>query len=199
MDGARKFQLCVGWSAVTASLIAIFWTIWYLATGEVPVVSSIKMTEEWTYVLPVKMSRWWDILIGPIWATVAILVLSSRKNLDDKFVLDMVFGLICGLVSGLVFNVRFGLAFSLTFGLASSMVPVMINVTIPPSDYAPVIIAAFILAFGLAISLVCGLAALGLALSLVCGLAALGLALCLVYGLAHGLAALCSGRKSGIG
>ncbi len=107
MDSSRKLQLCLRWSVVAAGLIAAFWTIWYLATGEVPVVSSIKMTEEWTYVLPVKMSRWWDILIGPIWATSLILIFSSKKiNSDD----ELVFGLASGLAFGLAFGLVSGLA-----------------------------------------------------------------------------------------
>ena len=68
----RKQKLMIRWSIVTGGLIALFWAIWYLATGEVPIVTSIKMTPNWNYVLPFGISRWWDILIGPIWSLIKI-------------------------------------------------------------------------------------------------------------------------------
>lgn len=49
--GERRRKLIVRWSIVTAGVIALFWAIWYLVNDSVPVFTSIKMTESWTYVL----------------------------------------------------------------------------------------------------------------------------------------------------
>jgi len=98
MGNTRKIKLIVRWSLVTAGLIAFFWTIWYLVAGNVPIVTSIKMTETWTIQLPFGISRWWDILIGPIWATAIILISTSERITKDE---DFVIGLVAGLGAGL--------------------------------------------------------------------------------------------------
>jgi len=79
MTRSRKVKLMVRWSIFSAVLIAAFWTIWYLVAGQVPAVESIKMTETWTIQLPFAMSRWWDILIGPIWSIIIILVVTIGR------------------------------------------------------------------------------------------------------------------------
>ena len=111
-------QLILRWSLVTGGLIALFWAIWYLITGEVPVVTSIKISSNWTYVLPFGVSRWWDILIGPIWSTIIILLLTSKKLKGDK---DRIFGLVVGLIVSLgvslVASLGAGLGVSLVVGL----------------------------------------------------------------------------------
>jgi len=74
----RKQKLMIRWSILTACLVAMFWTIWYLIAGYVPVVASIKITPNWVYVLPFNISRWWDVLIGPIWSTTIIFLLTNE-------------------------------------------------------------------------------------------------------------------------
>jgi len=67
METARKHKLMIRWSLMTAGVIAIFWTIWYLVVGNVPVVTSVGANH-----LCFGISRWWDILIGPIWSVTLI-------------------------------------------------------------------------------------------------------------------------------
>jgi len=69
---------------VTTGLIALFWAIWYSVAGKVPIVASIRMNLDWTCVLPFNLSRWWDILIGPIWSIAGILLLTSQDLKEDK-------------------------------------------------------------------------------------------------------------------
>lgn len=94
----RQYKLMFRWSLLTTGLIALFWTIWYLIAGSVPTITSIKMTDTWTYFLPFGISRWWDILIGPIWSTIIILLLTTFKVKDDDWPAGLVFGLAFGLV-----------------------------------------------------------------------------------------------------
>ncbi len=98
MERERKQKLIVRWSLVTAGLTALFWAVWYLIAGEVPVVTGIKMTENWTYVLPFGISRWWDVLVGPVGSTSIILLLTRKPDEEDK---DLGDGLVFGLVTGL--------------------------------------------------------------------------------------------------
>jgi hypothetical protein len=66
MDAKRRNALMLHWSLVTAGGIALFWTIWLLATKEIPAISSIRYIGKMTWVLPFSIPRWWDILVGPI-------------------------------------------------------------------------------------------------------------------------------------
>ncbi|MDD5331572.1 MAG: hypothetical protein PHE43_01980 [Candidatus Nanoarchaeia archaeon] len=127
-------KLIVRWSILTAGLIALFWAVWYLINGSVPVVNEIKMTKNWTYVLPFGISRWWDILIGPIWSTILILILTNKRiKEEDKndFNKDLFAGLSSGAVLSLVFSgimsnfhfyflplISVGLVFGILWGLS---------------------------------------------------------------------------------
>jgi hypothetical protein len=186
MEWQRKKKLMFRWSLVSAGAIALFWGIWYLATGSVPEVKSIKMTPDWIITLPFGISRWWDVLMGPIWAIIITQSLDKIKDEDALafgLIFGLIFGLVCGLASGLVCGLAFGLASGLAFGLVCSLA------------FGLVCSLAFglvcSLAFGLTFGLACGLAfglvcslAFGLASGLVCGLAS-GLVCGLVFGLGY--------------
>jgi len=111
--------MIVRWSIVTTGLIALFWAIWYLVAGKVPIVTSIKVSLDWTCILPFGLSRWWDILIGPIWSIIGILLLNSQTLKEDE---DLFVGLLFGLGFGLVFGLGFGLVVGLAVGLIVSMI-----------------------------------------------------------------------------
>ena len=91
MEKERKIKLIVRWSIFTAGSIALFWFIWYLITGSVPTVTSIRITTvtsiiirpEWTIQLPFGISRWWDILIGPIWFVFCIPILTKKEVAEE--------------------------------------------------------------------------------------------------------------------
>ena len=101
MDSAKRNKLIVRWSMVTAGLIALFWISWYLVSGSVPVATSIRITPNWTVALPFSISRWWDVLIGPIWSSILILFFTNKQVRKGD---DLVFGLVSGLGYGLVFG-----------------------------------------------------------------------------------------------
>ena len=122
MEKERKRKLMWRWSLITAGLIALFWTMWYLITGQVPVMTSIKMTPELTWQLPFGISRWWDILIGPIWSFILISFFTNERiTKNEGLVFGLVFGLVAGLGFGLVFGLGFGLVFGLVFGLGAGL------------------------------------------------------------------------------
>jgi len=115
-------------SLVSASAIAFFWAVWYLATGSVPVVESIEMSgtmplaienkeptrvvRPWILELPFRMSRLWDILIGPIWSCLLVRIFANEKIVEvaenEK---------IAGLVETFPLVLGFELAFGLVLGL----------------------------------------------------------------------------------
>ena len=118
MSIVKRNTLMLRWSLLTAGLIALFWTIYYLVAGEVPATSKIVWVmahgkqEEIATILPFAISRWWDILIGPIFMP-AIIFLATKVKKED-----MVIGLIVGLGFGLVARLVFGLVFGLDVGLS---------------------------------------------------------------------------------
>ncbi len=85
MDWAKKRKMMISWSILTAGIIALFWMVWYLCAGSVPVVHSLKMTSDWNIVLPFGLSRWWDILLGPIYSITLILLVTNKKILEDEY------------------------------------------------------------------------------------------------------------------
>lgn len=122
MERERKINLMCRWSLLTAGLIALFWTIWYLATGSVPVSKGITMTSGWTLGFPFRISRWWDILIGPTCSMILIFSLTNEKIEKEG---KPSFGLVIAVVSALSFGVTFalvGLVSGLVFGLISALV-----------------------------------------------------------------------------
>ncbi len=112
----RTRQLFIRWSIVTGGFIALFWMIWHLIVGEVPTITNVKMTVDWIYVLPFGISRWWDILIGPIWSTIIILLLTNEglKRQDEDLDFGLAILLIIGLVGGLIIGAIIGLTLGLT-------------------------------------------------------------------------------------
>jgi len=109
------------WSLLTGGATALFWTIYHLITGAVPVVSALAWGEEIVFNLPFALSRWWDIMLGPIFGSAFILLRATRWAREKKGELEigLVFGLGCGLLSVLCFGIVFGQLFPLTFGLTS--------------------------------------------------------------------------------
>ena len=85
-------------------IIGIFWTTWYGITGEIPSIVSLKLTKNWEYILPFKIYRWWDMLIGPIWSIIVVIMFKKNKIIDYEFF--FIIGISIGLFIGffLIFN-----------------------------------------------------------------------------------------------
>ena len=120
MTDERRKKLCISCSLLSAGSIAIFWTVYYLITGSVP-----AETKAWMVFgnisLHFGISRWWDILGGPIWTTILILHFTNEKNvMSPRSIIAMgialgisiitvaTSGFICGLI---VFGIIYGLIF----------------------------------------------------------------------------------------
>lgn len=99
MEWRRKIKLMMIWSTLTAALIAGFWEIWVLITGVIPATQLFAI------------SRWWDILLGPIFSTATILIITSKKAQEDdlpgfnSLAIGTVSGLVIGLLHGLIAGV----------------------------------------------------------------------------------------------
>lgn len=126
MDSKRKKKLIFRWALVSTGAITLFWTIWYLINGSVPVVTEVKITEDWIYILPFGISRWWDVLAGPICSSLFILLVTNKRitennNLVTGLGVGLFFGLGVGLSVGLVVSLGVGLIVGLGVGLAAGL------------------------------------------------------------------------------
>ena len=92
---------------VVAIFFIALWGSWYLINGSVPSTRII--------ILPLSISRWWDVPLAPICAFFLLLVFTSQKiRKDDDFIAATVFFLAAGL--------PFGLAIGLAIGLAAGLI-----------------------------------------------------------------------------
>lgn len=150
MDSNRINKLKWRWSLITAGVIALFWTIWYLINGEVPEVREITLlsvgmidnNQPLVFTLQSGISRWWDVLFAPVWVVVLIEIFTSKKIQNNGglflflilcLVLSLILGCIVGLStvvgselgSGLIFILFASLAFSLGADLLIGQVLVL--------------------------------------------------------------------------
>ena len=158
IDQAFKKKLIVRWSLVSAGLIAGFWLLWYVIVGTVPNVSSISIGEDYIFELSFKISRWWDIAIGPLWSTVFVLFVSNKRiQQDEDLRFAFIVGLMAGAIAGMVFPLNFDAQLAavltvlfvcilgLVFGIAGGIL------------FALVFAATFVLAVGMLLGLVFGI------------------------------------------
>jgi len=134
MNKIRRNKLMFRWSLVTAILIALFWVIYYFIIGSVPVVTEIQI-ESFTLLFPFGgISRWWDILIGPIYSVIIFYIIynidylekTDTSNLEKPYIIitinDYLLGLICSLIGGLIIG--------LIIGLICSLISILISILI---------------------------------------------------------------------
>jgi len=169
----RRQKLLWRTPLIVAILIAIFWGIWYLITGSIPEVTTVKLAGTKNILLPFAMSRLWDILFGTIWTFIIVWIATNEKIREYLEPADLVIGLGVGLVFGvglgMAVGLCFGLVFTLLFGVPAGLI---IGGTFTP-DLG--------LGVGLGAWLGGGLGA-GLGIGLVFGVA-VSLGICLFFGL----------------
>ncbi|PIR04874.1 MAG: hypothetical protein COV57_02130 [Candidatus Liptonbacteria bacterium CG11_big_fil_rev_8_21_14_0_20_35_14] len=146
MNKIRRNKLMFRWSLVTAILIALFWVIYYFIIGSVPVVTEIQI-ESFTLLFPFGgISRWWDILIGPIYSVIIFYIIynidylekTDTSNLEKPYIiitindylLGLTMGLTIGLTIGLICSLIGGLIIGLIIGLICSLISILISILI---------------------------------------------------------------------
>ena len=124
MDWERRKKMMIRFSIMSSILIALFWSAWHLIVGQVPVVTSIQITDSYIYMLQYDISRWWDIVLGPFYSSIFVLIFTSRvreigyiEDLDVILNIGLFTGLIIGLFTGLSAGLFAGLVVGLLAGL----------------------------------------------------------------------------------
>ncbi len=111
---------------VVMIIITIFWGIWYLATGSIPVVNEVKLTNDSVILLPLSVSRLCTIPTVFVFVFGLALLFTSKSVKRDggleitiyTMVLGITFGLtsIAGLFSYLLAVVALSLLFGILIG-----------------------------------------------------------------------------------
>ena len=83
----KDVRWTVSWSLVTATAIAVFWAAWWLIAGNVPAIQMLQLTESRVVTLPLRISRWWDILAGLVWLSLFTATLLRAQNRDRADIL----------------------------------------------------------------------------------------------------------------
>jgi len=110
MERSVKFKLIWRWSLITATAIALFWIFWHSFVGSIPV----AVNKSWIH--QTAISRWWDVLIGPLWSIILILIFTNEKLKNkDRLILAVLFGSAIGLISGLIFGLIFSVSVQTQF------------------------------------------------------------------------------------
>ena len=122
MTKERRMKLIYRWALLAGGLSALVWTICYFITGSVPVIGETPYPS---------VSRWWDILMGPICSTLWIVVSTPEDDYVDptQFAFCVVgfdAGLSLGLLAGIACGFFYGLIIGLLLGFALGLVIVLI-------------------------------------------------------------------------
>lgn len=89
----------VFWSMISAGIIALFWTVWWLIAGSVPVTKEIRFSHDAGLDLPFDISRWWDILMGPFFSLYLVYLWSLAEEKDCALGINIT-GVILGAIIG---------------------------------------------------------------------------------------------------
>jgi len=124
MEKEQRDALMWRWSLISAGAIALFWAIYWMVTGEVPYAFTVKtfLTEEIN--LPVGLSRWWDILLGPLWTCLAILLWWDNPNLKTVIYFSLMGIIISGvwIIAGSALGFVVTTLMSIIFGIIGGFV-----------------------------------------------------------------------------
>lgn len=107
--------------------IALYWTGYYLVTGFVPVISTLEWIGTNNIDLPFTISRWWDILLGPIFSISSVTIIASIEA--DRY-RDWALNFAGLLIGGLFLSLVNGVLDGLIAGLISGLFCVFILVTL---------------------------------------------------------------------
>jgi|GEM_PF-2855195 len=117
----KSFLRFLRWSSVIGGLILLFWTVFYLVAGYVPVVDKISISpNEWLR-LPFSISRWWDFLLAPLYIAVFIFLFPKPRT-ETSEIKSALLSIACLLfiVTGIA-SILFGLVYCL-FGALSVLI-----------------------------------------------------------------------------
>ena len=154
---------------ILAMIVVIVWGAWYLIAGEVPVIKTVNISNEWTLELPFSISRWFDAPLIATLVFVLIFIFTSPKiTKNDDLTSNLTGGLLISLIVGMSTGFL-GLNMSPTLGITTCLC--YGTATFYAFGLNPTLISSLVtgLGFGLGLGLIVGMI-IGMAFSLIVGL-----------------------------
>ena len=97
----KSTKLITRWSLLTGVLTAIFWLLYFLIEGDVPVVSGWQIDTGIAWEYPFEIFRQWDVLWGPICTMLIVWLFAKATNvIRREKVVAAVLGLLMGTAAG---------------------------------------------------------------------------------------------------
>lgn len=104
------WRISYRWSILVAMFAALFWGVWYLILGSVPV--SSELSPELARWIPSHLSRWWDILAWPLlvfsfsWFISLLVIATDADWLFETLThltgaIGLIFAIACTAIDGL--------------------------------------------------------------------------------------------------
>lgn len=106
MSDRRYAVIFLRFGVLASVLFAAFWGVWHISGHEVPAYTSLKITENTLWTIPI--SRWWDIPFAFLFVNVYAWISRVYYKFSLKFAEkeDLIAGLIVGLGVGLCFLIK---------------------------------------------------------------------------------------------
>lgn len=123
MKLSERLSLAGGFAIAAVMLHGFFLVMVYKMFGRLPGESSITLTANHVFDLPFTVSRWYDLLIGPVWAFPITLIVTNgyfqnrkaRAELAFTLLMWAAISLICGIYGGMHYAMFVGTAVALVF------------------------------------------------------------------------------------
>jgi hypothetical protein len=115
-----SFKKIILWSIIPTGLIALFWAIHYLVAGYVPTIHRLVLSDAYTIHLPFAISRWCDVLLGPL----TLIAIRQHFKVDKSKVSTFwqILSLLACLIMGIIFHLFINPIFSLGYGMIVTLI-----------------------------------------------------------------------------
>ncbi len=123
MNPEHRNKQMFRWSVVSTVLIALFWGVWYINYDSVPVLDTIPWNKTTGSILqlPIGVSRWLDIILGPAYSVLIVYIKyrtrrtprTGRDDIASTLIIGFIFGLGIGFGGGIGVVLGVGLALGL--------------------------------------------------------------------------------------
>lgn len=122
-----RYTLMFRWSIATAAPVALFWAVWYLVNGSVPISSIASF---YGIPIPFTISRWWDVLTGPIVSILVVLLSRPIFEAEGEEVVasGLIFSLGWGFIAGVGKGIVVGIVVGIIVGIATGVVIALFSI-----------------------------------------------------------------------
>lgn len=117
MDRSVLFKRMFRFYLVSAIVVALSMGYQLFFQGDIAVVTKI-----FGYQLPTGISRWWDVVFGPVWVSLIVLALSQMQVKEGRKITERYAILVFSVTSSFFISFLYGLTYGFMLGLVVGLV-----------------------------------------------------------------------------